>query len=241
MFKRGISMGKQNLVPFILLVGIIGILCILKCYYGKYDLSDGFEDAVPDYCGTGGQKPSNGLVSLLKQSGANVDDIKKSRLYSPSDCNKLENGEYSNNLFGTCTNKVTKLSYTEKCGGLNTVVSNVPSECMIDNTVLGKPLVGFTITINKKPLIIENNTIQLYNKNECDKLKGEFLPISMLKDNSSTEDEIKKMIEVNDKDYGICLSKNLCFSISCVSETSPSTGSKIKDAVKRGIKDFLGI
>jgi hypothetical protein len=234
-------MGKHNLVPFIVLVGLIGILSMWKCYYGRYDLLDGFEDAVPEYCGTGGQKPSNGLVNLFKQRGANVDDITKSRFYSPSDCNKLENGEYSNKLFGTCTNKVTKLSYTEKCGGLNTVVSNVPSECMIDNTVLGKPIVGFTITMDEKQMIIDNNTAQLYNKNECDKLKGSFIPITNFKDNSSTEAEITKMIEVNGKDYGICVNNSIFFSIACVSETPPSAGSKIKDAVKSGIKDFLGI
>lgn len=231
-------MRKLNLVPFVVLAGLILMLCIWKGYYGGYE---GYEDAVPEYCGTGGYKLSSGAVNYMKQFGKD-ENMKSYRLYSPSDCNKMENGEYKSEFFiGLCMNKAKGINYTEKCGGLNSVSSNIPSECKINDAVLGKPIAGFTITLNKKQIKVDDNTVQLYTKNECDKLSGKFSPITNFKDNSSTEDEIKKMLEANDKDLGMCISDKMWYSVACVSETPPSAGSKIKDAVKGGIKDFLGI
>jgi hypothetical protein len=233
MFKRDISMGKQSLVPFIILGGLIVVLCIWKCYNGSYESSDGYEDAVPEYCGTYGTKFTDAYRKMHKEA-------KDIRRYSPSECAKLEGGKLVGSK-GECAKPDGKggneIDYSEKCAGLNKLASSPPPECTIDKILLGKNNKAFSLTRNSKTTIIDDNVFRIYTKPECDKLKGGLrLFTDILEDDS----EKKKYIETNGKDTGICIGSP-SYSELCVPFETPSAGSKVADIAKESIKGWLGI
>ena len=212
------------------------VLCFLAC-----TSKEGFADIVPDECGTAGIRPSDGIVAAFKAFTENQLDFSKFRWYTPSECNKLKDGKYSDDLTRTCSD------YGTKCVGLNdTGVSSTPSECMIDGTVAGKPNKAFSIKwgsnmVKDKEILIADNTVQLYTKNECTLLKGGFIPLEdgLKKMTLSPPEMIAKAIQANGNEYGACLQRNVMLSLMCVPGGKPTVTSKVLDAAKSALKDWL--
>lgn len=225
----------------------IGIVCVVivlsMVYYILYGspFLEGFVgETIPDVCGTAGFKPSSATINYLKSLGTDMSDR---RVYTPSECNKLDDGTW-NERNGGCYKLKKKengfqsesnidMDYGEKCKGLNIAMeSTYSSECMIDGKPAGKPNEAYSVTEQGKDILIEKNTFRFYTKNECDLLKGTFNPLTD-----------PKAIQVNGKDYGFCQVNNMSLSYMCTRDEKSmvSTAAKavVKDAAKDAIKDML--
>jgi len=72
-----------------------------------------------------------------------------------------------------------KLSYTEKCGGLNYQSTARPSECGL----VGTPNVESKMTINGKKMTLPANSVMLYTQDECENtLQGNFMNLQTILD-----------------------------------------------------------
>lgn len=210
-------------------MSLIILICVLLLYV---NVREGYEDAVPAYCGTAGSKITNGIIELQKNT--NGIDLSTMRMYTESECNKLEGGvlisrdgcvklkDKTKNKDGNYNTDPTNIdiNYTEKCGGLNKIKTCIPRECSIDGKILGKMnKIPFTIKMNSKSLTFNNNTVRIYTKSECDKLKGQYVPsteISFLMGAYGVKkEEIDNIIKENGKEYGICMGGSIMPSMMC--------------------------
>ena len=210
------------------IMSLIILICVLLLYV---NVREGYEDAVPAYCGTAGSKLTNGIIEL--QKNIKGDDLSTMRVYTESECNKLEGAVYNNgycfklkdktkNKDGNYNTDPTNIdiNYTEKCAGLNKIKTCIPRECSIDGQILGKMnKIPFTIKMNSKSVTIDNNTFRIYTKSECDKLKGQYTPsteISFLMEAYGVKkEEIENIIKENGKEYGICMGRSIQASMIC--------------------------
>jgi hypothetical protein len=223
--------------------------------------SEGFIDGlVPDYCGTAGIRLSDGSINWLKSNGTDVSTI---RLYTPSECNKLENGVFNSQLSpfmigGKCyklkndmkdasqeqrfADSNIDIDYSDKCAGLNAIPSPAPAECLIDGVHAGK---NSTALVERKK-ITPDNTLRLYTKNECDLLKGEFRSMEEMMKAESPEN-IAKAVQANGKDYGLCIASQgqnvstalINFSFACTTNAKPTGTAVMADAAKTALKGWL--
>lgn len=215
---------------------IVLCLCILLVGLLATDVSEGFENVDTKVCGTAGFKPSEATLKAIKLFGIGK-DFSKERLYTKSECNKMDKGTYREL---ECKNGTT--SYNTLCGGLNTTIqSPAPSECKVDGVVLGKPSVAFTQTINGKQVVIENNAAQLYTENECKLLKGDqFLKLGeIMQRMNALPDEIPKAIQLNGENYGLCFSRDTIYSAVCTVDAPPSMGGDVANAAKKHMTNWL--
>lgn len=191
---------------------------------------------VPDYCGTAGFMVSDGTASLLN------DREKGKRLYTKSECNKVEKGVYDGKLGcfklktegGGFSESNIEIDYGEKCVGLNEIPSSAPAECMVDGVHVGKNSLAFVERKKAYP----DNTLRFYTKNECDLLKGNFIGIEEAMKGESPEDRAKA-IQANGKDSGVCIGQDMFFSMICTTNAKPTAASKVGDAAKSALKDWL--
>ena len=222
---------------------IIIILVILILYITRYsNFSEAFLDSpVPSYCGTAGIKQSDATITLVKEIVGQ--DLSKQRSYTLSECNKLENGIFTGNQclklkdntkddngnYKTNTDNID-INYNEKCVGLNTSFQTpLPSECMVDGNPLGKPNVAYSITRGGKQMLINDNTLRYYTKNECDLLKGTFTSLDTnLKQANALDDEISKAIQLNGKEYGLCSNNSLLCSMDGPPSLAKDVGASLK-------------
>jgi hypothetical protein len=220
---------------------LIIVLCLCILLVGllatdRTDASEGFENVDTKVCGTAGFKPSEATFKAIKLFGIGK-DFSKERLYTKSECNKLDKGTYRDL---ECINGTT--SYNALCGGLNsTIQSPAPTECKVDGVVLGKPSVAFTQTINGKQEVIENNAAQLYTENECKLLKGDkFIKLGdMMKSMNALPDEIPKAIQLNGENYGLCFNRDTIYSAVCTVDAAPSMGADVANAAKKHLTSWL--
>lgn len=212
------------------------VLCFLSC-----TSTEGFADsAIPDYCGTAGFMVSNGGATILNPRDKNK------RLYTKSECNKVEKGVHdgmfacyklknqgpSRDMFDASN---IDIDYGEKCVGLNAIPSPPPAECMVDGVHIGKDNVAF---VNGK-YPITDGALRLYTKNECDLLKGGFKELDRIL-GQATAEEKAKAIQANGKDYGMCETDAVAFSMTCTTNAKPTAAAKAGDAAKSALKDWLG-
>jgi len=239
------SMKNRDLLCIIFLVLLIAILLSINIH-------EGYEEAVPNYCGTAGLKLTNGLMQFLKNMyKADIDKIKKQRFYTPSECDKLDSGVINKKMY-TCyklkddkkKNDISPdnidINYSDKCGGLNRLNSPPPSECMADERVLGKMNKAFSQTINGTTIVIDNNAFRYYTKSECEKLNGQYINmIESMKNQNSKQEEIDNFIKVNGKEYGTCNNGELQLSWLCGTDEAPTATKEIADVVKKNMKSWL--
>jgi len=216
--------------------------------------TEGFVDApVPDACKKAGFNVPLGLLKILGE-----EKLASVRLYTEKECNQLDGGVYHN---GSCyqLKDNTKnngnynlnkdniiMNYSDICSGLNkTPTLDVIDDCKINGKALGKPNKAFVVTTkddNGKDVKwnYEDNFFQSYSQNECQQLKGQWYSIeTFMKDNKKiSDDEIKSYIAINGKDTGICTGP-ISYSVACVQTAPPTTSSKVSDALKDGVKDWL--
>jgi hypothetical protein len=228
------------------------ILLLIVLFIISSKSKEGFLDTdVPGYCGTAGFRPSDATYSFFKSTyGA---DVSKKRMYTASECSKLDGGTLRKGSFvcaklkdankGTDDSNID-IDYTEQCGGLNnTVVSPAPTECMVDGVLAGKPNKAYSLMFgNKGEILVQDNTIQLYTNNECDLLKGTFTPLEKdLKNSNTSQELIAKAVAANGKDYGTCIntSLGLQYSYTCIINGKPTAAAKVSEAAKTAIKDWL--
>jgi len=230
------------------IICLIILICVLLLFV---NVSEGYEDAVPKYCLTAGIKLSKGAVKYLKDVFKVDTDLEKVRLYTASECNKLEGAVYRNNeCYKLKNSKKNKdgnydmssenidIKYNEKCSGLNKLPSTLPSECSIDGALLGKMNKAFSIN-GKTPLVIDNNALRLYTKNECDKFKGSLELMSpSIEKLKGTKEDIDNYEKIHGKDYGICYS-TVNPSLFCATDEAPTAASEVSDIMKKNIKGWL--
>jgi len=213
------------------------ILCLCVLVVGLLATrEEGFEDVDTKVCGTAGVKPSDATIKAVKLFRDDV-DYSSIRLYTKSECNKMDKGTYRD---FECKNG--SMSYNKLCAGLNkTIQTPAPNECKVDGVVLGKPSVAFTQTVNGKQVAIENNAAQLYTENECKLLKGEkFIKLEeIMKEMRALPDEIPKAVQLNGENYGICFSRDAPYSAMCTVEAPPSMASDVSAAAKKHMTSWL--
>lgn len=240
--------------PILRLLCLVILILVLLVYC---NVKEGFED-VPEYCATAGIKPPTAYIKFIfKIFGKKEDEIiPQVRGYSQSECSKL-NGIFRPDLFtgGACfklkedvkkndsydfsPNNI-EINYTEKCGGLNKLPNISPSECKVNDKVLGKMNKAFSATIDKKPFMLDDNTIRIYTESECKKLDGQHVPIvKMMKEKKLSDDEMNNFIKINGNGYGLCISKVHNLSVICGTEETPSATQKASSAVGDAIKSFF--
>jgi len=218
---------------------VLVILSIIVLSFLAYSTEGFVSGIVPDYCGTAGFMVSDGTASILN------DREKGKRFYTKSECNKVEKGVHDG-MFGCYKLKVEnagrdtfsesniEINYGEKCVGLNDIPSPAPAECMVDGVHVGKGNIAYAN--GKRP--VPENGLRLYTKNECDLLKGGF---RSLEDGmrEATPEEKAKAIQANGKDYGFCETPSISFSFMCTTNAKPTAASKVSDALKSSVKDWL--
>lgn len=184
-------------------IGIVLIILIGVLYVQN---SEGFEDAVPSYCGSAGYAPS---PALLKIYGMKEKDAGRS--YTESECAKIEGSKFS---AGSCT--VVKDGKTIDCGipckGLNKIPSSPPEECLVDEKLLGITNKEFKLK-GDKVITFPENTIRLYTAKECDSLNGKH-DVSLLTVMSDTDR--KEFITNHGKGYGFVWVIIICGIHTCV-------------------------
>ena len=207
------------------------ILCVI--WYLSY-VTEGFETVDAAVCGTAGIKPSAAAITYFKLKTGK--DVSSMRLYTKSECNKLEKGTYKDLLCGN-----GPLNYSEKCAGLNgSFPTPAPNECKVDGAVLGKASVAFAQTIGGKQIQVEKNAMQLYTKNECDLLKGKYTSLNdQLRKEGALADEVSKALLANGENYGVCDVNGVPYSMICTVEEPATMSKDISDSAKKHLTTFL--
>lgn len=216
-------------ITFCLCILLVGLLFTQKT-------SEGFEDS--KMCSTAGLKPSDACIGLFKNGGF---DITNYRVYTRSECAKLENSHYGGPF--TCTNKMNNTNYVEKCADLNKSVKSVlPNECKLEGSTLGKASAAFKVTAKgKKTYQVEHGALQLYTSNECKLLKGKFQKLEdvLRKEYQAPEDEILVAVKENGEEYGTCHGDDAAYSIVCTAEQTLSLASNASASAKSAVKNWL--
>lgn len=171
--------------------------------------AEGFEESIPDYCGSAGYTPSTAFLNMFKAKSEEAD-----RQYSKSECAKIDGTRYNN---GQCILKKDgkDIILNLKCKGLNKVPSTPPDECKIDGKVIGITNKEFKIDANT----FAENTVRLYTQKECDLLNGTHDIAFLAKMNDTNRNDF---IEKHGKGYGMCTNKENMYSYMCYAEP-PST------------------
>ena len=246
---------------------LIGLIILLGLYLMCSRVEGFKEEPVPDICGKYGWAPSAGLLKYIKDYDGSVPPQR--REYSPSSCTgiggsfqyggcyKLKNAGTSgpNNLFNTSPKNIEK-HYNQLCSGLNSQKTPAPSECNVDGKALGKGNAAVSFTFKSKPLTLSANSIRIYTQDECELLKGQFIGVATIEEQTKTSlvdliksmnrdekvislEDANKILAANGRDMGICFSQDLPFSIACASAEESSGFQRIIDMIKKEVKNIL--
>jgi hypothetical protein len=230
---------------------------------------EGFKDeSVPDICGKYGYYYSEGIQKMTKDLDGSTLPAKRS--YSPSDCTGV-GGNYQfnqclklkdeskdkNGYYNDMSPKNILKDFGELCKGLNSQKTPAPSECNVDGKSLGKGNKAIKFTFRKKALTLNENSIRIYTKDECETLlKGMYIGVStieemtkksladLVKEANKQEtvisiEDVNKILDANGRDMGICFSPELPYSIACASAAESSGFQRIIDMIKKEIKTIL--
>ena len=171
--------------------------------------AEGFEESIPNYCGSAGITPSKAVLILrdIKMEDAPRD-------YTKSECAKIDGARYDS---GQCILKKDgkDIILNEKCKGLNKVPSTPPDECKVDGKVAG--ITNKEIKIDGKTF--PENTLRFYTQKECESLNGNHDIAFLAKMNDTNRNDF---IEKHGKGYGMCTNKENMYSYMCYAEP-PST------------------
>ena len=225
-------------------------IILLRVYTGNH--LEGFTvSVIPEYCKTAGVTFADETLIGMKMF---LQEKPTTRIYTESECAKLENSTFDTNNCYQLKNNTKKLNrydltdnniiinYGKDCVDLNKTGSNTPLECIVDGQVLGKPFVGFKyLSVDDKQVkTLPNNMLQVYTVDECKQLKGIFVDIpKLLNDSQASKDTIDTYIKKNGKDRGICRASNYTYSTMCNNKPSSLvTKSDVID-LTHSIKDIL--
>jgi len=213
-------MATQRVIGLYILGALLFVLIIVCSSCSIEGFADKKKKAppVPAYCGTHGYFNKNIL---------DPKEIPTQRSYTQSQCDAIggimrngyecvklkkmkqdEEGNYN------LAQENVKLSYNEKCGGLNYQTTARPSEC----GSVGKPNIETKMTINGKKIKIPANSAILYTQDECENtLQGNFVNIQTVLDQmkktrkelvalyGGSVQELNKAIKANGgEEMGLC-------------------------------------
>lgn len=221
---------------------LVVLLCFLLFYCSTKQKKEYFEDFDVKQCGTAGFKPSAQSLKYIKANATfgnkTPNDLIAFRLYTKSECAKLEGGTIDGGPEFPYFCAAEKRPYSLGCSSLNnTFKSPAPNECKIEGAVAGKPNETFTIMKDGKEMVIEKNTFQLYTKNECTLLNKDagFMPLSDM----TPKEYAAKAALANGEGYGLCFSKDMFYSMLCTVDEPPSLSGDVKAAAKKSLTDWL--
>jgi hypothetical protein len=138
---------------------------------------------VPAYCGTHGYFNTNILNTKIVPNRRSYTqsqcDAIGGIMRNGYDCVKLKKIKQNDDGEYDFSSENIKMSYNEKCGGLNYQTTPRPSEC----GSVGKPNVEVKMTINGKKTTIPANSAILYTQDECENvLEGNFVNVQTVMD-----------------------------------------------------------
>jgi hypothetical protein len=185
---------------------IIALIILIGVIYMQR--SEGFEDPVPEYCGSAGFGQSPGVIKVFK-----IKEKDTIRQYTESECAKIDGSKFTN---GQCTVvKDGKTIYcSQACKGLNKIPSPPPEECLVDGKLVGITSKEFKINVGKM-VTFPDNTFRFYTKKDCDTLNGTH-NVSFL--TQMSEADRKTFITNHGKGYGFCSGNGLDYSGMCYAE-----------------------
>lgn len=171
--------------------------------------TEGFEESIPNFCGSAGYTPSKSYINMMK-----INDNDVTRAYTKSECAKIDGATYTN---GNCMLKKDgkEINCGIACKGLNKVPSTPPDECKVDGKLIGITNKEFKIDADT----FAENTVRLYTQKECDSLNGTHDIAFLAKMNDTNRNDF---IEKHGKGYGMCTNKENKYSFMCYAEP-PST------------------
>ena len=176
----------------------------------------GFEESIPNFCGSAGYTPSKAWSILSK-----IKPEDQLRGYTKSECAKIDGSTYNN---GQCTLKKDgkDIILNEKCKGLNKVPSTPPDECKVDGKVIGITNKEFRYEDNTLP----ENTLRFYTQKECESLNGRHDISFLAKMNDTNRNDF---IEKYGKGYGFCGDSSNKYSLICYTE--PPSVADVKNKI----------
>jgi hypothetical protein len=195
---------------------LLYLLCVLLliCMLFSIHSNEGFEESIPNFCGSAGYTPSKVFLNKAKPEELN-------RQYSKSECAKIDGTRYN---FGQCTLKKDgkDIILNEKCKGLNKVPSSPPDECKVDGKVIGITNKEFKIDANT----FAENTVRLYTQTECESLNGKHDIAFLAKMNDTNRNDF---IDKHGKGYGFCSDSDNMYSFMCYAE--PPSVADVKNKI----------
>lgn len=192
---------------------ILIIVVVVYCL----NFTEGFQDAVPDYCGSAGFTVHPELKKIMAK-----DDILPRR-YTQSECDKIDGAKFKNNQC-TLTKNGKEINCNDTCNGLNKIKSLPPNDCSVDGKLLGITNKPFILRLGKI-ITIPENTMRFYTSNECEQLNGKH-DISILTEMNDKERE--QFIKNHGNGYGGCTKDSIDYSTMCYADPPSVTDVKNK-------------
>ena len=193
---------------------MILIIVVIYCL----NFTEGFEEDIPDYCGSAGYTPSQAMLNI---SGMKMNEA--DRQYTQSECDKIDDAKFK---YGICSivkdGKTIDLDIL--CKGLNKIPSLPPAECSVDGKLLGITNKLFKLK-GDRTITFPENSVRLYTEKECDKLNGKHDITSLTMMNKTEREEF---IKNHGKGYGVCKDKSIDYSLMCYAEPPSLTDVKNK-------------
>lgn len=183
---------------------ILIIIVVVYCL----NFTEGFEEPIPDYCGSAGYTMHPELKKIIRGKDAILH-----REYTKSECNKIDGAKFKNGQC-TLTKNGKEINCNDTCKGLNKIKSLPPSECSVDGKLLGITNKPFTLRVGKI-ITIPENTMRFYTSNECEQLNGKH-DISML--TMMNDKEREQFTKDHGNGYGGCKKDIIDYSTMCYAD-----------------------
>ena len=195
---------------------ILIIVVVVYCL----NFTEGFkkEEAIPDYCGSAGYTIHPELKKII-----NGKDAILNREYTQSECDKIDGAKFKNGQC-TLTKNGKEINCNETCKGLNKIKSLPPSDCSVDEKLLGITNKPFTLKFGKT-ITIPENTMRFYTAKECEQLNGKH-DISIL--TMMNDKEREQFIKDHGNGYGDCRKDNISYLTMCYADPPSVTDVKNK-------------
>ena len=196
---------------------ILIIVIVVYCL----NFTEGFEkeEPIPDYCGSAGYTMHPESKKIIHGKDAILN-----REYTQSECDKIDGAKFKNGQC-TLTKNGKEINCNETCKGLNKIKSLPPSDCSVDEKLLGITNKPFKLKFNGKTITIPENTMRFYTSNECEQLNGKH-DISIL--TMMNDKEREQFTKDHGNGYGDCKKDNIFYSRMCYADPPSVTDVKNK-------------
>lgn len=184
---------------------ILIIIVVVYCL----NFTEGFEEPIPDYCGSAGFTihPESKKIIYGKDAILN-------REYTQSECDKIDGAKFKNGKC-TLTKNGKEINCNDTCKGLNRIKSLPPSECSVDGKLLGITNKPFKLKFKGKTITVPENTMRFYTSNECEQLNGkhDIYILTMMNDK-----EREQFTKDHGNGYGGCKKDIIDYSEMCYAD-----------------------